>query len=341
MASSFDRWEKDPFFSAAEEVQESADRMESTYRTWVHASKDESSIWNCDELGRDLRTALGTTKWQLEEFERAVKSSYINNTNEDARDRHREFIVAIEDQVSKTENSLQEVSESKGKSSLPWMRLDEGESNELALFLSGPSTGEDKTVVNNVVSDNGNSQAMDEESAPACSSNSLQSADRGDYREEKSHGHRRTASASPDIGSWKIAISGVDFQQGSLNGQSQPVRKIPSFSGLLSTVESAPKLKWPKNGFRKSKVVDRHQETNSTLLQSPQSTRGIIAGYVRNKSCLDSCDDFYDKQLYGWYGSIQRQFQRSLYQMQYSRPVQVTFSTILILLIVLVALRLL
>lgn len=26
MTSSFDRWEKDPFFSAAEEVQESADR---------------------------------------------------------------------------------------------------------------------------------------------------------------------------------------------------------------------------------------------------------------------------------------------------------------------------
>lgn len=29
MASSFDRWEKDPFFSAAEEVQESADRYNS------------------------------------------------------------------------------------------------------------------------------------------------------------------------------------------------------------------------------------------------------------------------------------------------------------------------
>lgn len=28
MASSFDRWEKDPFFTAAEEVQESADRLE-------------------------------------------------------------------------------------------------------------------------------------------------------------------------------------------------------------------------------------------------------------------------------------------------------------------------
>ncbi|KAF0922022.1 hypothetical protein E2562_023982 [Oryza meyeriana var. granulata] len=35
MATSFDRWEKDPFFPAAEEVQESADRMESVYRIWV------------------------------------------------------------------------------------------------------------------------------------------------------------------------------------------------------------------------------------------------------------------------------------------------------------------
>lgn len=341
MASSFDRWEKDPFFSAAEEVQESADRMESTYRTWVHATKDASGIWNCDELGRDLRTALGTTKWQLEEFERAVKASYINSTNEDARDRHREFIVAIEDLILKTQSSLQEFSESKGNSSMPWMRLDEGESNELALFLSGPSAGEDKTVVNNVVSDNENPQGTDEESAPACSSNSLQSVDH-DYREDKSHGHRRAASASPDIGSWKIAISGVDFQQSSLNGQSQSlVRKIPSFSGFLNTVESASKFKWPKNGFRKLKLVERHQETKPMLWQSPQSARGIIAGYERSKSCLDSCDDFYDKQLYGWSGSIQRQFQRSLYQMQYSRPVQVTFSTILIILIVLGVLRVL
>ncbi|CAK9312527.1 unnamed protein product [Citrullus colocynthis] len=343
MASSFDRWEKDSFFSAAEEVQESADRIESTYRTWVHATKDASSIWNCDELDRDLRTALGTTKWQLEEFERAVKASYVSNTNEDARDRHREFILAIEDQISKTQSSLQEFSQSKGKTPLPWMRLDEGESNELALFLSGPSAGEDKTVVNNVVSDNENPQSMDEESAPACSINSLQPVEQGshDDREEKSHGHRRTASASPDIGSWKIAISGVDFQQCPLNGQTQKlVRKIPSFSGFLNTVESASKFKWPKNGFRKLKVVDRDEETNS-MLPSPQSARGIIVGYERSKSCLDSCDDFYDKQLYGWHGSIQRQFQRSIYQMQYSRPVRVTLSTVFIISIVLVLLRVL
>ncbi|KAL6995411.1 hypothetical protein U1Q18_005548, partial [Sarracenia purpurea var. burkii] len=64
MASHFDRWEKDPFFSAAEEVQESADRMESTYRTWIYSMKESSSMWNSEELRRDLLTALGTTKWQ-------------------------------------------------------------------------------------------------------------------------------------------------------------------------------------------------------------------------------------------------------------------------------------
>ncbi|XP_011649573.1 uncharacterized protein LOC101221387 isoform X2 [Cucumis sativus] len=279
----------------------------------------------------------------LEEFERAVKASYVNNSNDDARDRHREFILAIEDQISKTQSSVQELSQSKGKPSMPWMRLDEGESEELAMFLSGPSAAENKTAVNNVVSNNENPHGKNEESAPACSINSHQPVEQGSHgdRDEKSHGHRRTASASPDIGSWKIAISGVDFQQCPLNGETQKlVRKIPSFSGFLNSVESASNFKWPKNGFRKLKVLDRHQETNSKL-QSPQSARGINVGYERNKSCLDSCDDFYDKQLYGWYGSIKRQFQRSIYQMQYNRPVQVTLSTVLIVSLVLVLLRVL
>ncbi|KAL3351634.1 hypothetical protein AABB24_019953 [Solanum stoloniferum] len=88
MGSYFDRWEKDPFFSAAEEVQESADRMESTYRTWIHALKDTSGRWNSNELCRDLRTTLGTAKWQLEEFDRAVSSSYNNTSTDDAKERH-------------------------------------------------------------------------------------------------------------------------------------------------------------------------------------------------------------------------------------------------------------
>ena len=61
------------------------------------------------------------------------------------------------------------------------------------------------------------------------------------------------------------------------------------------------------------------------------SAKGINACYERSKSCLDGCDDCCDKQLHGWYGAIQRLLQRSQYQMQYSRPLQVVFSTVLLL----------
>jgi len=73
MATSFDRWEKDPFFLAAEEVQESADRMESVYRIWVQersggdleAAGVTGGGPTAAELRRELHTALGTAKWQV------------------------------------------------------------------------------------------------------------------------------------------------------------------------------------------------------------------------------------------------------------------------------------
>ncbi|XP_050364714.1 uncharacterized protein LOC126783309 [Argentina anserina] len=331
MASSFDRWEKDPYFSAAEEVQESADRMESTYRTWIHAKKDSSSMWNPEELGRDLRTTLGTTKWQLDEFARAVRSSYARGPSEDARDRHHEFIVAMEGQISEVENALRESAFAEGKTSLPWVRLDEGECNELASFLSGATASEEKVVAKS--RDIENPQVTDRESAPDCAKNSCGS------QEEKSHGHRRTASASADIGSWKIAV----YDDGQLPSSSvmmieQPVRKIPSLSGFISSMESASKLKWSKNGVRKWKAVDRHEGNDAALLPSSQLPRSIDACYERSKSCLDS--DCYDKQLYGWYGAIQRQLQRSQYYVQYSWPAHVAFWIVLLLcLIFLIAFR--
>jgi hypothetical protein len=103
MATSFDRWEKDPFFLAAEEVQESADRyalyrfifvlidlrsvpvpvlmdlvfvgahsrrMESVYKIWVQerSGDPEAALGgevSAVELRRELHTALGTAKWQV------------------------------------------------------------------------------------------------------------------------------------------------------------------------------------------------------------------------------------------------------------------------------------
>ena len=62
--------------------------------------------------------------------------------------------------------------------------------------------------------------------------------------------------------------------------------------------------------------------------------QGINLCYEKSKSCLEGCDECYDKQLYGWYGAIQRQLQRSQYHMQYSRPMQVVFSAVILLCVI-------
>ncbi|WCJ35524.1 Syntaxin/t-SNARE family protein [Euphorbia peplus] len=317
MASIFDRWEKDPFFPAAEEVQESADRMESTYRTWMSAKKNASSMWNPEELSRDLRTALGTAKWQLDEFQRAVGLSYVKTSGEESRNRHRDFIVAMEENISKVEGSMQKTALSEGKKSLPWVRLDEGESNELALFLSGSSG-----MVNH-------------------SKSSDDSVRRGakETKNLKAYGHRRAASASADFGAFEIDVTESQHNSSSVQPLRIP-RKVPSVSGLLNAMEFAPKIKWPipKNGAKKWRVMDVNQESDIIPLHSSHSTKDLNACYEKSKSCLDGGDC--DKQLYGWYGVIQRQLQRSQYQMQYSRPVQLVIWIILLLfLIALVAFR--
>ncbi|KAL7604369.1 hypothetical protein Lser_V15G19047 [Lactuca serriola] len=298
MSSHFERWEKDPFFSAAEEVQESADRMESTYRTLIHALK-EPSAWKTEELRRDLRTAHGTAKWQLEEFEKAVEQSYIKSSTEDAKTRHREFIKAIDCQISKASKALDESAIPTGKPPRPWIRLNEGETEELASFLSGSKSNVDQKQKQKLPS---KVQCLNEKN------------------EKKVSGHRRTASAGADIGgAWNIV---VDDDGGK---PEEPPRKIPSFSGFLNAMDSAAKLQWSKNGYRKLKLIDNRHEADVKLPEIQPLSKGINAYYERSKSCLENGDDCYQKQLYGWYGGIQRQLQRSQYYVQYSRPTQIIF----------------
>ncbi|XP_059285473.1 uncharacterized protein LOC132038979 [Lycium ferocissimum] len=324
MGSYFDRWEKDPFFFAAEEVQESADRMESTYRTWIHALKDTSGRWDSDELCRDLRTTLGTAKWQLEEFERAVSSSYNNTSStDDAKERHGEFVTAIDNQIKKVEKSLNESAFSQGNQ---WVRLDERELDELAVFLSGPSASSsfsDKSSVK--VDEEDCKQRMPEYSKS--SSNLVDGSQVETTKDEKFPNHRKTASDFADIDAWKISVADDIYGK-----QPAPCpRKIPSIQGLLNCMESA-KLKLSKNGYRKLKFnpVD-HQQADCTLPQSQPLTRGINTCCERSKSCLDSCDESYEKQLYGWYGAVQRQLQRSQYYVKYNRLVQMVSSVVLLI----------
>lgn len=182
---------------------------------------------------------------QLEEFGRAVKSSYPTSTSsDDAKDRHQDFITAIEDQIKRVESSLNESTVSRGKPPLPWVRLDEGERHELQLFLSG-------------------------------SSSNLVDLAHVEGKEDNLAGHRRTASASADIGSWKIVVVDDDLPHDSCAIKPDPPpRKIPSISGFLDTMESSmSQLKWPKNGYKKLRLSDRPQVAGSILPRPQNFTR--------------------------------------------------------------------
>ncbi|XP_019437908.1 PREDICTED: uncharacterized protein LOC109343867 isoform X2 [Lupinus angustifolius] len=329
MASSFDLWGKDPFFNAAEQVQESSDRMEYAYRTWIHAKKDPLSPYNIDELRRDLHTTHSTAKLQLDEFQRAVSSSYSKSSSVDAVARHRLFISAIDGKITEIEHGLLESVPSGDKASFRWVRLDEGERYELALFLSGMSASEPKSPHKCIRSGSENIQSSDKDSFRIFSDNLRVSSGKGssEAMEVKSPEHCRTAGA--DIASWKITVS-VKMQNSS-NISSGPMHKVSNLSGFLNSKESVSKWKWPKNGYRKLQAGNHHQETDDTLLSTTQSNAGINTCYEKSKSYKGRCDECYDKQLYGWYGSIQRQLLRSQYQMQYNWPVQLTFWMIILL----------
>ncbi|KAI0525100.1 hypothetical protein KFK09_004491 [Dendrobium nobile] len=334
MATAFDRWEKDPFFYAAEEVQESTDRMESAYRRWMHEKGVAvASGGNCGdfvvELRREVHTALGTAKWQLEELEKAVRySDHALAAGEATVTRHGDFVAAIRSNISMVEKALKESNlEEEGESGLAWVQLDEGERDELALFLSGSRAEVEKVLPSPAVGVHEAGNRMNEE-ASVCKpfhNNELPSLE---MMEDKLKGHRRAASACADLGVWKISVSTEESPRKLSDKQANlPPPRILSLSEL-KTVESAPKPKWYRNGFRKWKAVSHEDMEQSIPLQNHQLTRGMNACYEKSKSCLgDFTDDSTNKQLYGWFGAFQRQIQRSQYQIQYGRPIQMIIWT--------------
>lgn len=140
VANSFDLWQKDAFFSAAEEVQKSSDIMESAYRTWLRARREGLMPQHLDAIERELRMALGTAKWQLEELERAVRLSYRSHGDYITITRHSQFVSAIEDQISNVEKAFKESFSSEGRRPFRWVNLNDEECDDLALFLSGTSS---------------------------------------------------------------------------------------------------------------------------------------------------------------------------------------------------------
>uniref|UniRef100_A0A0D9XIR6 Syntaxin 6/10/61 N-terminal domain-containing protein n=1 Tax=Leersia perrieri TaxID=77586 RepID=A0A0D9XIR6_9ORYZ len=368
MATSFDRWEKDPFFPAAEEVQESADRieglvvlvcarMESVYRRCLQETKvggggggvvemaAAGGGWGrvAGDLRRELHTALGTAKWQLDELQRAIKSNYgVVLAGKDTRARHDDFVSAIGHRILEVENFLKQSNTTEGRGTLSWVRLDEGEREELAHFLSaGTYQKRDEVVTIPSAGDievGGNARRVKIGVLSDSSNDSSGSAESGLVpAKETGPGHRRTASAYADVGVWSITIpdeGNVIDEQSFDDLPKAPLVKSPSASVLTNALQSKPRLK-----AKKWAGADQHEIVESLPLTNSQSCQGFDGLFQRSKSSLSTCDDngTYNKKLYGCLGAFRRLLQRSQYQLQYGRPVQLLFLAIAVILVLIYA----
>ena len=176
---------------------------------------------------------------QLDELNRAVKSNDETlSAGKETRTRHSQFVDAIGNQISTVENSLKELNFKRGETEHSWVRLDEGERDELALFLSCP---------------------FPPRGSPRGGRRSNEMLKK-DVKEERFNGHRRTASACAEMGAWKILVPNADHQP----SLSPP--KMPSLSCLMNDLESSSKVKWSKNVFKKLKGGDQHQQDDSETI---------------------------------------------------------------------------
>lgn len=322
VVNSFDLWKKDAFFSAAEEVQESADIMESSYRTWVRERRQGLTGDNLGELRRELQTALGTAKWQLEEFDKAVRLSYRSRSNDNSATRHRQFVSAIESQIFRVEAALRESFTEDGKQPLRWVDLNKEECDDLALFLCGTSgtskVAKDETVelgsskksslheseivdtacndildesqgFKEVVRINKDTKYVIELEAKEIS----ETRDDVNCQPDRITGSRKTWS-SPNMGAWKIVIADED-EEG----------KIP-----MSSIEATPKEKGSKSVLGKQRCGE-HLKGKGTI-PSIAHLRGIT----------------WINQLFGRVGGFQRQ-QHSPRHLKFSHSVRLILTMML------------
>ncbi|KFK40268.1 hypothetical protein AALP_AA3G352600 [Arabis alpina] len=262
VVNSFDLWQKDVFFSAAEEVQKSADIMESAYRLWIREKKDE--------ICKELQAALGTAKWQLEEFEKAVRLSYRQYGGDESSTltRHKQFVTAIENQITRVETSLQEAYSENGKEPLRWVNLSEEERDDLAMFLSGSSksfSSESSSIKSNKGMEvsatskevrgygNGSECVIDieERVKPGNADTRIRQA-------EKTFGTRRTWS-SPNFESLRIIVP----------GDSNEVEQEEK-EKLVAEIEATPKVKGTKSVLWMQRLPDHNQLFDRTgCFQNP------------------------------------------------------------------------
>ncbi|XP_074587187.1 uncharacterized protein LOC141843064 isoform X1 [Curcuma longa] len=326
MATTFERWEKDPFFAAAEEVQNSADRLESVFKKCVHKRENASKSaggnrFSSGELERELHTVLGTAKWQLEELEHAVKlNDEALSAGEDVRARHGEFVSAIGNRILAIEDFVRETHQETGKNTLTWVQLDESERDELAKFLSSPTAKERKEIISSAT--NGN----DWNDFATNNRETLIIRSKNPLEDGKVYAYPRSASCAGDLGACKITIrsEGEDTSEKSSDDRPNlPTPRVFSFSVLSNALDSKSKMPWCKYEFKKWTAQNQNDLIESVPLRNHELRQEYNPYYERSKSNLSQYGQVtYANYLYGYLGAFQRLLQRSQYHVRYSYRVK-------------------
>ncbi|KAJ6837176.1 uncharacterized protein M6B38_121545 [Iris pallida] len=336
--SSFDQWKKDVFFSAAEEVQESADTLESVYRMWARERTDGFESEISDELRRELHTRLGTAMWQLEEFERAVSSSYENYPSEENTiNRHREFVAALRNQICCTEKAMNDSLLAEGKQPLPWVQLDDDdERDEFETFLSSAPSSKTFPETKDRYVDRKSARGFKETVTinndakyvvEVAAKDDFRNHDQRIVQEEDSNGKRRSWSP-PDVDAWKIVIADEEDVQKRLSEMMpQTHNRLSSLNGFFRSVESSTaRLVWLRSSFQKAK-----REEN---IQSRQGfAQGIDGSGERGRTCFRSSKEDSRgtkmQQTVGRFGGFRRSPQGLQSKVQFRRSLRFTLLPLL------------
>jgi len=245
--------------------------MESIYRTWMRERSNGSSSEEANDLQRELQTALGTAKWQLEQFERAVSSSNDKYSLEEGTvARRRQFVVAIEDQISRVEKEINGSSMDNGRQGLNWVKLDDEERDDLVAFLSAPAEFFSEMSTDNsyhIPSRKKNVPiGMNDDKDAALIIKDIYEVPRRQISSAKSdvcglvdqlHGQRTNLSSGDSH--WKIDICNEmdDDKKSSPNGV-EASNQTTALSGIRRSTESLTRMRWFWNSLWKPKSDEHH-----------------------------------------------------------------------------------
>ncbi|WOL13482.1 hypothetical protein Cni_G22252 [Canna indica] len=345
--SSFEQWQKDVFFSAAEEVQESADAMESIYRMWIRNRRDGFDLEDSDVLRRELQAALGIAKWQLEEFEKAVKLSHKKySLEENAIFRHKQFVSALRNQNLHVEKDLNDSLIEEGKQPLCWIRLDKEEQDDLASFLSCvPCDGQQAKHVDHNSYDPMSSSKdtiminKDKRYVVEVAENEPDERKDDVVLANIEHSHEQTrVLSSLDIGDWKIVIADEDTDKGPIKVRPDIPSKEFSKSGILRSLESTSNRKQFWSNLWKAKNEDQPHLSHglSYYLDLKGVTRfvqGINGLAERSRTYFSNTSQgsklSHSQHLVGKVGGFQRRMEGSHQHMHFIRYLWITFLLVL------------